>query len=75
MKAKEDAMRCSRIVRSLLLPFGALALAVGLAGCVVAPAYPGYGYAPQYVYTPAPVVTFGGGWGGGGWGGRGWHRW
>jgi hypothetical protein len=56
-------------MRSLLLPFGALALVASLGGCVVYPGYPayGYGYAPQYAYTPAPVVTFGGGWGGHGW--------
>jgi hypothetical protein len=50
--------------------FAALALTVGLAGCVVAPPY-GYGYAPAYGYYAAPgyyygapsvAVGFGGGW-------------
>lgn len=66
----------SRLVRTLLLPMGALVLAGGLSGCVAYPAYPGYGYGygggygygPAYAYAPAPVVV-GGGWG---WGG-GWH--
>jgi hypothetical protein len=47
-----------------LLPVLALGLATFLGGCVVAPAYPGYGYGYGAPYYPAPVVTFGGG----GWG-------
>ncbi len=49
-----------------LLPVLALGLATFLGGCVVAPAYPGYGYGYGYSapYYPGPVVTFGGG----GWG-------
>jgi hypothetical protein len=70
-------MRFSRIARSLLLPFAALALVGSLAGCVAYPAYPGYGYgyapAPAYAYAPVPAVTIGGGWGCC-WG-RGWHHW
>ena len=53
-----------------LLPFGVLALAALLGGCVAYPAYPGYGYSSGYYgggYYGAPyysggVVAFGGGW-------------
>lgn len=55
--------------------FVALALAGGLAGCVVAPPY-GYAAAPAYGYYPAPAYyatpTIGVGIGIGG-GGYGWH--
>ena len=51
-----------------LLPVLALGLATLLGGCVVAPAYPGYGYGYGAPYYPGPVVTFGGG------GGRGYHH-
>jgi len=58
-----------------------LALAASLTGCVVAPAYgpygyapaPAYGYAPGYVVAPSVSIGVGGGgdWGrGGGWHGR-----
>ncbi|QQC64860.1 hypothetical protein [Paraburkholderia ginsengisoli] len=61
----------SRLVASIAL----LALAAGLAGCVVAPGYdyayaqpyyPGYGYAYGPPYVPAyGTVGIWGGWGGG----------
>ncbi len=58
--------------RAVLPTLAARGLAARLGGCVVAPAYPGYGYyGPGYGYSPA-YVAVGGGWGGGGWGG-GWH--
>jgi len=49
-----------------------------LSGCIVAPAYPSYGYSNPGYYAPAPVVVspsvgFYGRWGGGG-GGRYWRR-
>ena len=61
----------------VVLPFGALALAMLLGGCYYGPYYPGYGYygggyyAPPYYgggYYAAPyygrgVVAYGGGWG------------
>jgi hypothetical protein len=54
--------------------FCVMALAAGLAGCVVAPPYayapaPAYGYAPGYYYA-APVVDVGVGFGGYGHGWR-----
>ena len=47
---------------------GLAALAVLLSGCVVYPAYPGYGYygSPHYYgsgYYGGGAVAFGGGWG------------
>jgi hypothetical protein len=42
----------------------AMALATGLAGCIVAPAGPGYGYAYAPGYYTAPVVGVGIGGGG-----------
>jgi hypothetical protein len=59
----------SRQLRSLL-PFGVLALAALLGGCVAYPAYPSYGYSGGGYYGGyygAPyysggVVAFGGGW-------------
>lgn len=53
--------------------------AVTLAGCVVAPADGGYGYAPDYGYGYGPgyyaAPTVGVGIGiGGGWHGGGWRR-
>ncbi len=62
----------------LALLLGAATLTLGLSGCVVAPAYGPYGYAPGYYggyyapgYVVAPTVEIGGGWrGGGGRGGR-----
>ena len=63
----------ARSVRRIVLPaVAALGLAVLLGGCVVTPAYPGYGYyGPGYGYAPG-YVAFGGGWG---WhGGGDWHH-
>ncbi len=60
-------------IRRIVLPaLAGLGLAAMLGGCVVAPAYPGYGYGygPAYGYAPG-YVAFGGGWG---WHGGGWHR-
>lgn len=56
----------------MLPAVAALGLAVLLGGCVVTPAYPGYGYyGPGYGYAPG-YVAFGGGWG---WhGGGDWHH-
>jgi hypothetical protein len=56
--------------------FCVMALAAGLAGCVIAPPYayapaPAYGYAPGYYYA-APVVDVGVGFGGGY--DHGWHH-
>jgi hypothetical protein len=50
----------------------AIALTIGLAGCVVAPAAPGYGYAYAPAYYAPPTVGVGIGFGGGGccWHGR-----
>jgi hypothetical protein len=60
--------------RTVLPTLAALGLAALLGGCVVAPAYPGYGYyGPGYGYSPA-YVAVGGGWGGGWHGGGDWHR-
>jgi hypothetical protein len=52
--------------------FCAMALAAGLAGCVVAPPYayapaPAYGYAPGYYAAPSVNVGFG-------YYGHGWRR-
>ena len=57
-------------IRRFFMPaLAALGLAALLGGCVVAPAYPGYGYGPGY--GPG-YVAVGGGWG---WhGGSDWHR-
>ncbi len=68
-------------VRRVLLPVAILAL-LGLSGCVVYPAHPGYAYgdgsyyAPGYYYGPPAVVDFGW-WGGGHWDGghEGGGRW
>ena len=51
----------------VVLPFGALALAMLLGGCYYGPYYPGYGYYGGGYYA-APyygrgVVAYGGGWG------------
>ncbi|BBB67459.1 hypothetical protein UNDYM_3206 [Undibacterium sp. YM2] len=50
--------------------------ALGLSGCVVAPAQPygyGYGYGPRVYVSPPPVIIQSGPyWGGGG---RHWRRW
>jgi hypothetical protein len=66
--------RTQSLRRAMLPACAALGLAALLGGCVVAPAYPDYGYyAPGY----APgYVAFGGGWGWhGGWHDDGyWHR-
>ena len=63
----------------VVLPFGALALAMLLGGCYYGPYYPGYGYYGGGYYA-APyygggVVAYGGGWGWrGGWHDHGWER-
>ncbi len=56
----------------------ALSLALGLAGCIVAPPYgyaaapePAYGYAPGYYAAPAVDIGIGVGGGGYGHGGHG----
>jgi len=61
--------------RIAILLVGMAAVALGLSGCVVAPAYGPYGYAPGYApgyyapgYVVAPSVEIGVG--GGGWHGR-----
>ncbi len=51
--------------------FAAVALAVSLGGCVVAPAPYGYAPAPAYGYYAGPAVDVGIGVGGGY--GHGWH--
>ena len=66
--------------KRILGAVAAVGLVGSLSGCAVYPSYPAYaygygpgyaagGYAPAYVYRPAPVVVSPG-WG---WG-RGWHR-
>lgn len=54
------------------LPLAALGVAAVLGGCVVYPAYPGYGYgyAPPYAGS---YVAVGGGWHNGGWHDGGWQ--
>jgi len=68
--------RTHAIRRGFMPALAALGLAALLGGCVVAPAYPdyGYGYGPGY-YAPGYVAVGGGsGWHGGGWLGGEWHR-
>ncbi len=69
-------LHARRIRRAVLPVVAAVGLTALLGGCVVAPAYPGYGYGPAYAYAPGYVAVGGGwGWHGGGWGwGGGWHR-
>ena len=63
----------------VVLPFGALALAMLLGGCYYGPYYPGYGYYGGGYYA-APyygggAVAYGGGWGWrGGSNDHGWGR-
>jgi hypothetical protein len=53
-----------------MLPLAALGLAAMLGGCVVYPAYPGYGYGYPSPYYGGAYYT--GGWGG--YYGGGWRR-
>ena len=73
--------RTHAIRRGFMPALAALGLAALLGGCVVAPAYPGYGYGYGPGYAPGYVAVGGGwGWHGGGEGrggeGRGgdWRR-
>ena len=45
-----------------ILTLAVLALAATLGGCVVYPAYPGYGYGYPGPYYGGPYVGVGGGW-------------
>jgi len=70
--------RSHSVRHRIVVALAALGLAAALGGCVVYPAYPGYGYDPYYGGYPAGYVAIGGGgWGwhdhDGGWRGRDWH--